>query len=607
MSKYKSNPLPLEELMSLPSYSFPELSYDKSKLAFYWDKTGRIELHVLDIAKREKRQLSEGEVPRAPRSGLTWDRETKQIFFGKDVGGNEQHDIWSMDLNGEIQVLTETPDAQEIVGSPSHDNEWLSFISTRSGQMNVHIMKLDGSDVKQLSASDIPVTVGKWSPNDKLLIMSTNEMKTNLENNDIYLYNFENEEMERIVRMSEEGSHDYFNDWGPDGKTIAFQSDVSGLNQVGLFNLKSQEITWLSDKEKDENRGLFSPNGKYLATLVNDEATIRPVIYDLKSEERIELPLPPGNATIIDFYSDEKLLLSFIPVTKRPEILLYNFKTKKMEILLEAEYGSIDPKRFVEPDYIRYDSPDGTKIPAIVYKPKDIPKGVKLPAIVNVHGGPTGQYFRAFDARGQYLASEGFVLILPNVRGSTGYGVDFRDACIKDWGGKDLEDVVGAAEYLKKQPYIDNDRIAVAGGSYGGFMTYLAMTKKPDHWKAGFAWIGISDLISMYGESMPHFKYFLERQMGHPSEEEELWKDRSAVNFAEQMTGKMLIFHGVSDPRCPVSQARIFRDKLLKLGKVEGEDFEYEEIEEVGHGGYGDIKTRIHTIKKMTDFFKRNL
>ncbi|MHA1155667.1 MAG: alpha/beta hydrolase family protein, partial [Candidatus Heimdallarchaeota archaeon] len=110
-----------------------------------------------------------------------------------------------------------------------------------------------------------------------------------------------------------------------------------------------------------------------------------------------------------------------------------------------------------------------------------------------------------------------------------------------------------------------------------------------------------------YEESMPHFKYFLARQMGNPIDDKDLWYDRSAVNFAENMTAKLLIFHGVNDPRCPISQARIFRDKLNELGKKEGEDYEYMELDSVGHGGFGDIATRKLTVKTMVDFFKRAL
>ncbi len=607
MTKYKPKPLPFDELLSLPSYSMPNLSEDKKKLAFYWDKTGRIEMYVMDLETKEIKQISHGELPKAPRTGYTWDRKNEKMFFGKDAGGNEQNDIWTIDLNGKAKALTETPKFQEHVSEVSHDNEWITFVSTRSGQMNVHKMKIDGTEEVQLSASDIPVTGGSWSPADKWITMGTNEMKTNLENDDIYLYNIETGDMKRVIRISEEGSHDNFSDWSPDGKSFSFTSDASGLEQVGIYNIETEEIRWLSDGKNLEYAGKFCPEGTQLAALVNYESTIKPIIYNVETGEKTELKIPEGLAFSVQWISCTKILFFYSSDLDRPEVWLYDLSTDKYEVILKAEYGSIDKSQFSEPEYIKYKSFDGTEIPAIVYKPKDIPEGVKLPVIVNIHGGPTGQYFRMFNAFMQYVSSEGFVVILPNVRGSTGYGVEFRDACIKDWGGKDLKDAVYAAEYLKTLPYVDSERIGVGGGSYGGFMTFLAVTKEPEHWKAGFAWIGISELFSMFEESMPHFKYFLKRQMGNPVDDKDLWYDRSAVNFADKMTAKLLIMHGVNDPRCPIGQARIFKDKLLELGKEEGKDFEYIEYAEVGHGGFGDIETRKKTIKAMTDFFKKSL
>ena len=607
MKKYIPKPLPFDELLSLPTYSLPNLSYDKKKLAFYWDKTGRIELYTIDIASREIVKISDGQLPRAPRTGYAWDRKTEQIFFGKDVGGNEQNDIWVIDLEGNAKALTETPKFQEHVVEVSHDNQWLTFLSTRSGQMNVHKMKLDGSEVTQLTASDVPVRGGQWSPDDRYLAMGTNEMKTNLENNDIYLYDNKTGDMQRVVRITEKGSHDNFGNWAPDSKSFSLTSDASGLNQAGIYSLETKEIRWLSDGTAEEYAGEFSPDGKYLAVLRNKEAKIQPLIYNVETGEKRELQIPEGLAFNIQWLANDKILFFYTSSLTRPEVWIYDLNSNSYEVLLEAEYGSINKKDFIKPQYIRYKSTDGVEIPAILYVPKDIPEGVKLPAIVNVHGGPTAQYFLMFSAFMQYVASEGFVVILPNIRGSTGYGVEFRDACIKDWGGKDLEDVVHAAKYLQSLPFVDKKRIAVGGGSYGGFMTYIAVTKAPEYWKAGFAWIGITELFKMYEESMPHFKYFLNRQMGNPVDDKDLWYDRSAVNFADKMKAKLLIMHGVNDPRCPISQARIFKEKLLELGKKEGKDFEYVEYQQTGHGGFGDIETRKKTIRTMTDFFKRVL
>jgi dipeptidyl aminopeptidase/acylaminoacyl peptidase len=275
-------------------------------------------------------------------------------------------------------------------------------------------------------------------------------------------------------------------------------------------------------------------------------------------------------------------------------------------VLLPAEYGTIDRALFVEAKHVWYPTFDGRKIPALLYTPRGIAAGERLPALVHVHGGPTWQWFRGFDPFAQFLVDRGLVVIEPNIRGSTGYGVDFRDAAIKDWGGADLEDVAGAAEYLKTLPYVDPERLVVFGGSYGGFMSFIAATKKPDLWRAAVAWIGISDLHKLYDKSMEHFKYYFREQMGDPEKDRALWRDRSAIEFADKLQAKLLMVHGVNDPRCPVEQSQIFRDRLLALGRKEGEDFEYVELGDEGHGST-DIAQKIRTFNILADYLERVL
>jgi dipeptidyl aminopeptidase/acylaminoacyl peptidase len=200
--------------------------------------------------------------------------------------------------------------------------------------------------------------------------------------------------------------------------------------------------------------------------------------------------------------------------------------------------------------------------------------------------------------------------LLPNVRGSTGYGKEFRDACLMDWGGKDLDDIEKGVEYLKSLDFVDPTRIGIYGASYGGYLTYMAMTKKPELWKAGAAVNGITHLKGMHEQSLknyPLLTVYLEGQMGKPTDENlPLWEDRSPVNFAHKMVAKLQIIHAVNDPLCGIKQAEVFRDKLLEHGRKEGEDFEYVILKDQGH--FTDsIEQRIEYFEHLLDFFERNL
>ena len=606
----------LEALARLPSFYLPTVAWAGDRVAFYWDRTGRLELYVLDLRTRAVRQVSHGEVPRAVRTGFVWDRADRALVFGKDELGNEQHDLYRIDLaTGEVTPLGHDPTAEEHAVEFSPDNAWLTTNTNKRrpdapdqpAQMNVWRMRADGSDYHPLTRYAFPAYGGRWSPDGRWLSFGTNEDPSNLKNRDGYLMRPDGSEVRKVFSLTP-GSQDLLVDWHPDSRHIAVQSDASGLGRVGVLAIETGEVRWLTPEGLNEGGPVrFSRSGRHLVCLRNHEAQVRPIIYDVASGQARDLHLPAGVATAAEFALDDAhVLVAYSTSTARPSLALYDLGRDTPEMLLEPEYGSIDPSVFVEAQHVWYPSFDGLQIPALLYVPSDAAEDKRLPALVHVHGGPTEQWLRRFDPLVQYLVSRGLVVLAPNIRGSTGYGVEFRDAALRDWGGADLQDVAAGAEYLKRLPSVDPERLGVFGGSYGGYMTFMAVTRQPDLWKAAAASVGISDLHRLYGRSMEHFRYFLRTQMGDPEQEAALWRDRSAINFAEHLRAKLLIVHGANDPRCPVEQARIFRDRLRALGKREGEDFEYVEYGDIGHDSV-DIEHKLRNFRLMADFFERVL
>jgi dipeptidyl aminopeptidase/acylaminoacyl peptidase len=607
--------IPLEELSSLPSFYFPLVSWKGDKVAFYWDKSGRMELYLIDLATKEVRQVSHGEVPRALRTGFTWSRDDRFIAFGKDAAGNEQHDLYRIEVEtGEVTQLTNDPAAEEHAVQFSPDDGWLTIDTNkrlpespeRPGQLNIWKIRADGSDYTPLTRHTFPAFGGVWSHDAKWISYVTNEDQANLKNRDGYLVRPDGTGARKVFSVRP-GSQDTLGDWHPDGRRIAATSDAPGQNRAGIVDIETGAIRWYSPEGIEEHALRFSKSGKWLVTIRNEESQVRPILYDVDSGKARELKLPAGFALGAQFFAnDTKVLINYSTDVTRPALVAYDLATDTAETLIEPQYGSIDRKVFVSAEQVRYETFDGTKVPALLYRPRDIAPGEKLPGLVHVHGGPTHQWFRGFDPFAQFLVDRGLVVLEPNIRGSTGYGVAFRDAAIRDWGGADLEDVAAGAKYLGTLPYVDAEKLVIFGGSYGGFMTFIAATKKPDLWRAAVAWVGISDLHRMWDESKEHFRYFLREQMGDPEKDRDLWRDRSAIEFVDHLQAKLLMVHGVNDPRCPVSQSRIFRDKLLALGKREGEDFEYVELADEGHGS-ADIQQKIRTFTILADYLERVL
>jgi dipeptidyl aminopeptidase/acylaminoacyl peptidase len=603
--------IPIEELASLPSFMAPTLSYSRQKIAFYWDKTGQLELYIMGIKPNdEAQQVSKGDLPKTPRSGPVWSRDDKYIFFPKDNDGDEQNNIWRINVEtGETEQLTDNPKAQEFPMVVSPDNQTLLVAANLKGQLNIFALNLATKAYTQLTDYAFPTgafMAGSivYSPDGSKIVFGTNESPDS-GNYDIYIMNADGSEQRKLFSAAD-GSQDGAADWSKDGRYLAIETDHFGGSRVGVFDMQDESVRWITPEDKTVYSGSFSPDGKRLLTVINEHSTANTQVWDVASGTQVDTELPPGMSFGSDWLDNESFFVNIVTDITRPELRTYHISDGSSDVLLPAAYGSIDPKLFVPLEYISYKSKDGLEIHANLYRPRQIESGKTYPAMVEIHGGPTGQFFRGFDPYAQFLADAGYVVIQPNVRGSTGYGVEFRDMALKDWGGGDLDDIEAAAEYLKNLPEVDAERIGVWGGSYGGYMTFMAVTKKPQLWKAAVAWVGITDLKKLYDSSMEHFKAYFVQQMGLPEENAELWADRSAINFAHQMTSHLFILHGVNDPRCPIEQARIFRDKLVELGKVEGQDFKYVELGEEGHGS-ASIEQKIRGYKLLLDYFQRHL
>ncbi|MHA1983980.1 MAG: S9 family peptidase, partial [Candidatus Hodarchaeales archaeon] len=565
MKNYVRTPkLSYKKLLALPKQLFGISSPDKTKIGYISDKSGRMELHVYDIASKISKQISHGEYPITPRFLHYW-FNNDEIIFPKDViHGNEKYDLYKISVStGKVTQLTETPGQMDFEAKGNHKYNKIAFLSDRAkGNAQLFIMNPDGSPVQQITNHSTPVGFWSsiaWSPDDQRIAYSTNETN-NMKNQDIYTIKPDGSDLTKLISIKE-GSKDRFVSWSPDGKMIGFSSDVSGFDQPGVYHIDSGEIQWFGDKKHDEDFSLFLDDSKTFVTARNINASQKLFSYDLQSSKEKELKLQGFNESAYMAKTGRHILVGNQDSTHRLQFLLYDLDSDSYQVILPAEYGEFNSEKdFVSDEYFSYESTNNANIYSLLYKPKDIKSGEKFPALILPHGGPTGQYSRSFDIMAQIAVDHGYVILEPNVRGSTGYGMEFRDACINDWGGKDLDDIEYGVKYLKSLPYVDPERIGIAGGSYGGFMTFIALTKRPDLFKAGLSMVGITSIPLMYEtnkKTMPFLNHFLEEQMGKPDNEEtkQLWEDRSAINFVQNLKAKIKILHTDNDPRCPLDQA----------------------------------------------------
>lgn len=596
-----SSRMPIEELASLPTFYHPTANDAGDEIAIYYDETGRNELYTIDAETGERTQLSDGNVPRDAKYPIRYGPDGNRLYFHQDEGGDEQNDIKVIDRGGVVETLIES-EGQSILTDISPDGSRLLYASTVGEQMNLYVFDCDTEETIQITDYEFPTQLGLYSPSGDRIAYATNETE-DLDNLDTYVADADGSNP-RKLSVGERGAETEVVDWGPRGDRLLLADNSTDASRCGVFDLESESVTWYTHADTVESPVAFLPDGeRFLATRTRECAVV-PVVYDLDAGTNRELDLPEG-VTTVPFYSsyrktavlsETEIVLGHQTPTERPSLLVYDLVTDEVRTLVEPEYGEIDPDAFVDCTYERFESHDSLEIEALVYD-----SGVRpSPVIAKIHGGPPAQDQRSFDLYAQFLVSRGYSVLEVNYRGSTGRGREFKNMINDDWGGDEQADIAAGVKWLADQEWVDDDRIAVVGGSYGGYSTFMQLLQYPDLYAAGVARVGITDLQSLYEESMPHFKTILEKYLGEPDANGELYRERSPITHVSNLQAPLCIIHGVNDPRCPISQARLFRDELEAQGYEEDVDFEYTELEE-GHGS-SDIDQKIRGFRILSEF-----
>jgi len=614
-----SDTIPLEELASLPSLHHLRVSPDGDRIACFYDGSGRNELCLIDPETGDLTQVSDGNVPRDAKFPIQWSADGESVYFHRDQGGDEQNDVYAFYVDdGEARPIVEN-DGQTFLVDVASDGRRLLYTTDAGDQMNLYLYDREAGASTQLTRYDRPVYGGQFSPDGDRVAYVTNE-RDDLENRDAYVASLAPTVGDRStvgdgstdgdtadgfeprrLDVSSEGRETWVSDWTPDGDALLLTDNETNFQRCGLYDLATDEVTWLGDAAADETGHFVHPDG-YVFAERTTEGTQRLVVYDRDGTE-LATPFTDGVAWSeggrrAGVFPDGSVLTGQNTPTTRDTYYRYDPAADEATVLREPEYGDVDPGAFVDAEYVTYESTDGTDVGAVLYDSGARPS----PVVVAVHGGPRYDVKKGFDERTQFLVDRGYSVLWPNFRGSTGRGREFKNAIHGDWGGQEQADVAAGARWIAEKEWVDGDNLAVFGGSFGGYSAYWQLVRYSDLWDAGIASVGITDLPALFEESMAHFKTNLREQMGDPDENATLWRERSPITHVEDIEAPLLMLHGVNDPRCPVSQARGFRDALEeRRGWTEGEEFEYRELGGEGHAST-DVDYKIRVFRELADF-----
>ena len=234
--------------------------------------------------------------------------------------------------------------------------------------------------------------------------------------------------------------------------------------------------------------------------------------------------------------------------------------------------------------------------------PFNLERNAKNPGIVLPHGGPTGQTLDTFNRNVIALVSRGYAVIAPNVRGSTGYGIVFQKMNFQDLGGGDLQDEVYAAKFLVATGYIDPKKIGITGGSYGGFMTLMAIGKTPDIWAAAVEQYGIVDWYTMLQHEDPRLQEYEKSLLGDPVKDRAVYEATSPIKYLANAKAPLLVLQGENDIRVPKEEA----EQVVAIYKNAGKTVDAHYYPAEGHG-FVRRENQIDAIKRMIDWFDRYL
>lgn len=596
--KPAASPLRIEDLVKTFSVSAPAISPDGRWIAFSSNRAGNSDIYIMPAAGGEWKRLTfspEAEV------GPQWSPDGTKLLYSADVGGDEVYDLYLISAEGGDPVnLTKTPDIDERSYLWSPDGTKIAFTGAKRAETyDLYLMSADGRDRQQLTATPGPESLASWSPDGRWLAFTR---RTDPRYSEGYLLSLEDRQ-ERKLNLPAQANNS-LGSFSPDGTKLVFQTDANGTGDIALYDLESDTFVWLADDSaKDEFGGAWSPDGNSIAYIENNEGNFEIKLRSLQDKETRTVGWPKGLSSSPRWFPDGKrLAFTYSGPTQPTNIWTLDLETEELKQLTFSFPPNTDPESLVEPELIRYPSFDGLEIPAWLYKPRTLKPGERAPAILLVHGGPSAQWLNGWNPQIQLFVSHGFIVLAPNVRGSTGYGKAFEELNDKDWGGGDLKDLVAGREFLIREGLADEKRIGITGGSYGGYLTLMALTKYPDLWAAGVSSVGVVNLKTLWETTTGTLRLLLLRELGRPEENEALYYERSPINFIESIRAPLLVLQGERDPRVPLSEFEQIKERLTSLGKT----FEYKVYEGEGHG-YRREENRLDSLKRTLEFFIKYL
>jgi dipeptidyl aminopeptidase/acylaminoacyl peptidase len=575
------------------------LSPEGDAAAVSWNRSGQWEIWRVPLDGGEPRRLTRGpQTKGSPR----FSPDGRKLGYLQDHDGDEKYDLHLYDFKSR-QTRNTMPGTDETL------NDWFSWspdscraviLCNRGGRMAAHVLDTDTGTLRRITEHDYSDYDAVWSPDGGHIAVVSH---THGQMTAIFIVDPADTGpgTGRIV-AGPDGPLDAMSPrWSPDGKRLAFVGHAGDNADIGIFDLETGATQWIGTEKWDHDSPAWSPDGGRLVYSVNRNGDVALVIHDLARGRRRRVALEPGYHTDPHFTPDGAGLLCIFHNARRPsDLWKLDLRSGSWTQLTHSAPAGFRPASLVLPDVIRWKSSDGLEISGLLFLPKGKPRA--RPLLVYVHGGPSWQYTNMWLPLVQVWLNEGWVVLCPNYRGSTGYGKKFQEANRYVLGQADIADIVWGAKTLIRRGVADPNRIGITGASYGGYMTMVGLTRYPDFFAAGSAVIPFINWFTEFESEREDLRYWDLQNMGHPEQEPDRFREASPIFFLDRIQAPVQMLAGAHDPRCPAAETEQAATELERLGKVHDVSIFPDE----GHG-FLKMNNRVRAYTRQLRFLKKYL
>jgi len=595
----------IEQFMDTVRLGGSSFSADEKSMLFHSNKSGIFNVYAIPVSGGSPKQLTNS--TKESTYAVSYFPADDRFLYRYDKGGNENEHLYLHELDGKERDLTPGDKTKARFLDWSHDRKSFFFSTNTRDARYFDIFEMSLADLKPklIYKDETGYDFGAISDDKKFIAFG--KAGGSPADSDIYLYNTATKEMKNITPHQGDvaNSPEAFD---PKSKYLYFLSNEGDeFMYVARYDLKDGKREVVEKAPWDVSYTYFSRNGKYRVVATNEDARTKIKIYEGETKTLVPLPvLPDGDITGVNISPGETQMAFYHDGSRSPaNLFVYDFGSKKLTKLTESLNPEIASADLVESRVIRYKSFDGIEIPAILYTPHGANPEKKLPAIVRVHGGPGGQARMPYNPSVQYLVNHGYVVLDVNNRGSSGYGKTFFVADDGKHGREPLWDCVEAKKYLKSLGYVDETKIGIMGGSYGGYMVLAALAFKPEEFGAGVDIFGVSNWVRTLQSIPPYWeaqRKSLYKEIGDPEKQADMLKEISPLFHADKIAKPLIVLQGANDPRVIKPES----DEIVEAIKKKNGVVEYVVFDNEGHG-FTKKANEIRAYKAILDFLDKYL